>query len=319
MVSIGGLVLAALVGVPVLVLLLPLAWVVDRVMGRSLAPALALFAWVLLCSVGGVVAAGWLWVWAGGKTASAASQDAHHRLQHAWAGLVFAGLRRLFGLELEVEGAACAAGGPLVLLSRHVSSADTLLPMVVVARPHGLRARYVMKRELLWEPCLDLVGQRIPNAFVRRGGADSGGDLARVAALGQGLGPQDLVVIFPEGTRFTPQRRARLIDKFSGQGDEVRRDRAKALHHVLPVQSGGLLALLDRAPEVDLVFCAHTGLEGLTTMAAVWDGSLVGRRLQVKLWRTPAAALPRERAARQAWLHEQWRRVDAWVGRSAGD
>lgn len=318
MLSIGGLVLATVVGVPVALGLLPLAWAADRLTGRSLAPALALVAWYLLCSTGGVVAAGWLWLRAGGNTAAAASQDAHHRLQHAWAGLMFAGVRRLFRLELEVQGAACAARGPLVLLCRHVSSADTLLPMVVVARPHGLRARYVMKRELLWEPCLDLVGQRIPNAFVRRGGADSGGDLARVAALARGLGSQDVVVIFPEGTRFTTRRRARLIQKFADQGDTVRRDRAEALVHVLPVQSGGLLAVLDRAPGVALVVCAHAGLEGLTSLASVWDGSLVGRRLRVRLWRTEAAEVPEEREAREAWLHDQWRQVDAWVGGAAG-
>ena len=37
-----------------------------------------------------------------------------------------------------------------------------------VSRRYHLRLRYVLKRELLWDPCLDIVGQRVPNIFVDR-------------------------------------------------------------------------------------------------------------------------------------------------------
>lgn len=54
--------------------------------------------------------------------------------------------------QLEVEGVNALQPGPLVVLMRHASLADTLLPAVVIAS-HGIRLRYVLKRELLWDPC----------------------------------------------------------------------------------------------------------------------------------------------------------------------
>jgi hypothetical protein len=52
---------------------------------------------------------------------------------------------------------------------RHASIGDTLLASALVGRPHGIFwLRYVLKRELLWDPCLDVVGNRLPHVFVDR-------------------------------------------------------------------------------------------------------------------------------------------------------
>ena len=49
---------------------------------------------------------------------------------------------------------------------------------MIVAREARIRLRYVLKHELRWDPCLDIVGWRLPNAFVRRGAQDTAGDVA---------------------------------------------------------------------------------------------------------------------------------------------
>ena len=64
-----------------------------------------------------------------------------------------------------------------------VALAVVLLAAALLSRPHGVRLRYVLKRELLWDPCLDIVGHRLPNAFVRRGSRDTAGDVAAVRGL----------------------------------------------------------------------------------------------------------------------------------------
>ena len=71
----------------------------------------------------------------------------------------------------------------MLLFPRHVSVADTLLPAVFVSSRNGILLRHVLKRELLWDPCLDIVGNRLPNCFVRRDSRDSAREIRAVAAL----------------------------------------------------------------------------------------------------------------------------------------
>ena len=231
---------------------------------------------------------------------------ANHALQRQWSRALLGSLVGIFQLRIEVEGAEVLAGGPLLLLVRHASMIDTVLPMHLVTIPNRFRARYVLKAELLWDPCLDIVGNRIPNAFVHRGRGES--EVAIVGALGEGLGADGLVVLFPEGTRYSPSRQARRLERMADRSDAMLAA-ARALQHTMPPYTGGALALIAAAPAADMAFCAHTGLEGIQGFAQL--PALVGRRIQVGFWRVPAAEIPAE--SQRQWLYQQWARVDAWV------
>jgi 1-acyl-sn-glycerol-3-phosphate acyltransferase len=117
---------------------------------------------------------------------------------------------------------------------RHVSTADTLLPVLLFSRRHGVRLRYVMKRELLWDPCLDVVGQRVPSAFVRRDSGQPEREVALVVELGRGLGPRSGVLVYPEGTRFTAEKRLRALERIAASNQSYLLERAGALEQVLP-------------------------------------------------------------------------------------
>jgi len=307
----GLLTAAVLALLPVLLLL---AAAVDLARGTrgALARAAAMLAWYLTCEALGLLAAGATWALRPALGRRAA--DADFRLQCLWASALFAGARRLFGLRLAVAGedALDARPGPILLLMRHASIADTLLPAVLVSSRTGRRLRYVMKRELLWDPCLDVVGQRLPNAFVRRGTGDAV-ETARVRALAADLGPQEGVLLYPEGTRFTPERRRRVLDRLARSADPKLLERAAALQRLLPPRFGGVLALLESAPAADVVFCVHTGFEDVRSLADVWNGALIGRRIEVAFWRVPAAAIPRARQERIDWIHARWLQLDAWL------
>ena len=169
-----------------------------------------------------------------------------------------------------------------------------------------------MKRELLWDPCLDVVGQRLPNVFVRRGSTDAAREVAQIARLAEDIGRGEGVLIYPEGTRFTPAKRARALAGL--QSAPERFARAAALQHVLPPRLGGPQALLEAHPDVDVLLVAHVGFDAVTTFNDMWNGALVRRAVRVCFRRVPYADVPRTRGDRIRWLDEQWTWVDAWIG-----
>jgi 1-acyl-sn-glycerol-3-phosphate acyltransferase len=239
-------------------------------------------------------------------------------LQRFFTGAQMAAARVIFGLRFVVEGAElAAAGGPVVVLIRHASVVDVLLPSVFIANVHRIRLRYVLKRELLLDPCLDVAGHWIPNHFVARDGTDSQREFAAVRALKAGLGAGDGVLIYPEGTRFTEAKRRKALDR--ARDDPAALARALRLRHLLPVRPGGPLALLETAPTCDVLFVGHHGLEGATSATDLWKGDLVGRTIRIKFWRAPAASLPEGRDARLAWLGEAWQRMDDWLDAGEAD
>lgn len=248
--------------------------------------------------------------WVGLSTArrSPARTAATLAVQRRYTAAHLANVRRCFSLTFVVEGAELGAPGPLLVFCRHASIIDVLIPGAFVANAHRLALRYVLKRELLAEPCLDIAGHWLPNTFIDRSGADTARALADVRALCADLGPADGVLIYPEGTRFSRRKRQALLEKLQGDA----RARAAALTHVLPVRRGGSLALLE-TPGADVLFVAHHGLEGFSRLGELWRGHLVGRTVTVRFWREPASAVPAGDDVRLAWLDAHWRQLDAWL------
>ncbi len=192
-------------------------------LGAGVASRLALFASVFLSyEMAGLAAALWLWV-----TGRARDEAAHARLQRWWACRLFREASRIFALELEVTGDESVEPGPVVVMIRHASLADTLLPEVVLAARHGLRVRYVLKRELLFDPCIDVVGQRLRCAFIRRGSGEGARELESIAAPGRELGPREAALIYPEGTRVTPEKQRRALERLRAHGLRGARDLAR--------------------------------------------------------------------------------------------
>jgi 1-acyl-sn-glycerol-3-phosphate acyltransferase len=170
----------------------------------------------------------------------------------------------------------------------------------------------VLKRELLSDPCLDVAGNRLPNYFVERGSDDTEGELRAIRDLGTGLGSQDGVLIYPEGTRFTKEKRARALERLS-KGDPVISARAQRLQHVLPPRLGGPLALLQATSPADVVVLAHHGLDGFAHLRDIWAGGMVNTTVLVEFWRVPRDAVPADQADQVGWLYDVWDRIDAWI------
>jgi 1-acyl-sn-glycerol-3-phosphate acyltransferase len=289
--------------------------IIDLFRGQSwiITRCVLFFTFYFSCEVLGIIASFAIWLgsgeWAGG--ARERFLDSNFALQRWWANALCQGAQRIFDISIEVEGADELRVGPVIVFLRHASVADTLLPAVFIANPNGLKLRYVLKHELLLDPCLDIVGNRLPNSFVRR----NSGDSYRVVELMRDLGPRDGVIIYPEGTRFTESKRDLIIDQLERRGETYLAERARELKNVLPPRLGGPLNLLEYNKAADVVFCAHFGFDGVVDLRDFLGGSLVGRVVKVRFWRVPFATIPTTREAQTRWLFENWKLVDDWVGR----
>lgn len=289
---------------------------VRRSRGVALRSA-TLVAVYLTCEVLGIAASGGLWIFRKLYRLDDRSwTDLHFRLEAWWGATLFWSVVRLFGLRLEVECEAEAdlGNGPYLLLPRHASSGDTLLASAIVSRPYGMRLRYVLKQENLWDPCLDIVGNRVPNAFVDRSSEDSKAEISEVQKLVSDLGPRDGILIYPEGTRFSAGKLNHAIERLRAKADASLLAYSESLSFVLPPRLGGTLGILDAAPEIDVVFCSHTGFEGAASLASIWSGNLIGQVIRIRFRRIPRREIPTDRARQVVWLLEEWRRVDSWVG-----
>jgi 1-acyl-sn-glycerol-3-phosphate acyltransferase len=270
----------------------------------------------LLAELVGLLALGIVWGAAGFGRAQDRLLAWTFAIQNAWAAALMAAVRTIFGLRFQVEGQEAVLPGPILLLVRHASIVDNLLPSAFVSSPHGIRLRYVLKRELLSDPCLDVAGNRLPNYFVERGSNDTAGELAAIRRLADGLGVQDGVLIYPEGTRFTPAKQKRALEKLSA-GDPEIYHRAQELRHVLPPRPGGPLALLEATDPADVVVLTHHGLDGFAHLRDIWEGGMVNTTVRVAIWRIRRSELPTDPSEQVQWLYGVWHRVDAWIDETA--
>ena len=230
-----------------------------------------------------------------------------------WARSHLGGIRVLFGLTFEIEGLEKAGPGPVLILIRHASIIDNALPDAVIGHAHGLGLRFVLKHELQMIPTIDIGGRWVPTNFVRRASSDPAGEVARLKRLAHDLGEGEGILIYPEGTRHTPEKLARAQERIAERAPGIA-PLAKRLRHVLPPRLGGPLALLEESRGADVVVCGHVGLDGFEHISDIWAGGLVGTTVRVRFWRYPAAEVPTGEDERIAWLYERWQVLDDWVG-----
>ncbi|MGF1665335.1 MAG: 1-acyl-sn-glycerol-3-phosphate acyltransferase [Acidimicrobiia bacterium] len=314
--TIPAVVAAWLLVMALLPALLPVAVCIDafRWLGRRtpfMATRLVLFLLAYLSiEVVGLVALCTIWFASGlGK-----NQDTLRRgtfaVQRRWAEAVFDSVRGVFDLTFEARGLEHVADSPVLLVARHASIIDNLLPAHYITKPHGTHIAYVMKSELLVDPCLDVAGNRLPNVFVKRGAGEAERDVAAIRTLGAELVEGQGVLIYPEGTRFTPAKlnaAVRRLEK-SPRLQQI----ATELTVVLPPRPSGVLALLESST-ADVVVMAHRGLDGFARVADIWKGAMVRTHVEIAFWRIPRSEIPEGRSERVEWLFEMWRDIDRWV------
>lgn len=309
-VSISGLFVAAVLLLVLLPIWIPVSILADLVRGHLRLPIarLLLFAlgWAWLESASVVIGFG-LWLIGQGK-----NQEVHYRLQAWWAANVLGLLGATTGIHVAADNVDQLRPGPAVLLCRHASLADSLVSAWVITSLAGMHPRYVLKRELLVDPCLDIVGNRLPNYFLDREAPDSQLELDALTRLSAGMGDRDIAVIFPEGTRASPKKRERAMQKLS-ERDPARAERVRSLQHLLPPRPAGSAALVAGCPQADVIIGWHVGFDGLDTFGGILRHlAHAPMPVRFRARRIARADVPSGPAFTE-WLDTEWMRADGDV------
>lgn len=265
------------------------------------------------CEFFGVIGAFFCWLFFGMRRHSRNFINANRWLQKYWAKALLHGSLKIFSMKLEQEGSESAQPGPFVLLVRHSSVADTVLPANLISNRFDILLRYILKKELLWDPCLDIVGNRLPNVFIDRDSHQSEKELKAIHSLASNLGPKDGLLIYPEGTRYSATKKKRILKKLKEKEKNYLYQKALRYQHVLPPRPNGLKTILDSQPNLDVLVCVHTGFEGAADFKHFFNGRLINKTVKVKFWRIPGNEIPESHKEYVYWLYDLWFQVDQWV------
>jgi 1-acyl-sn-glycerol-3-phosphate acyltransferase len=307
--------LAALTGLAPLLVLIAVAvdatlWLRRRKPWMAVR-LLAMAWWFLVGEMYGLLGLSLTWLAAGGRD-SARRREHVYAVKRHWLRSHLGGIRRLFGLTLEIEGLELAGPGPVIVMIRHASIIDNALPDAIIGHAHGIGFRFIIKRELQLLPTIDIGGRWVPTLFVRRGSGDTAGELAKLRSLTLNMSERDGILIYPEGTRSTPEKLAHAKAIIAERQPELA-PLADRLRNLLPPRLGGTLTLLESAAGCDVVIFGHVGLDGFELISDIWSGGLVGTSVRLKFWRFAAAEIPAGREQQIAWLYERWLELDEWI------
>ena len=142
---------------------------------------------------------------------------------------------------------------------------------------------------------------------------------AIIERLTRELGPRGVLLLFPEGGNFTPERRRSALRRLRRRGKHRSAEQAEGMPHVLPPRPSGALAALRANREADVVFSAHTGLGLAAYPAEFWRDMPVGQTLRTRMWLVPAADVPATPDEQVDWLSDWWKRIDEWVDAQPGE
>lgn len=319
-----------LVGTFLLVTTLPL-WIIAAAAASRVLPGrlrgLRLL-WVavvyLVCECLGIIAAFGLWVASGfgARMHTRQMRDAHYRLLSWFVAAVYQlgikGLKVSIDLEQvdEHDMRPQDSRRPLLVFCRHAGLGDSFLLVHEVAVRLGRRPRIVLKDVLQYDPCIDIVLNRLPNRFISPQRTETAaGNLAveSIGKLAEDMDERDALLIFPEGANFTERGRIRAIERLRSRGHHQEADLAEHLVYVLAPRPGGALASIAATPHTDIMFVAHTGLEGLSTLGDLWHGLPMERRVRAGWWLEPEEDIPDTRDDRIRWLYARWEEIDRWI------
>jgi 1-acyl-sn-glycerol-3-phosphate acyltransferase len=267
---------------------------------------------------GGLVACGALWVLSGfgARIRSARSRRLHYRLLHWYVHGLAERVLSLLDIDVDAQIPADVADAlrrdrPLLFFSRHAGPGDTLLVVDMMQTDFDRLPSVVFKDTLAIDPCVDLVGHRLPHAVLDT--SDREECEARIKEVTSHLDPRGMLVLFPEGGNVTADRRRRALDKLWRKGRRRQAEEANRMTHVMPPQPMGALAALSGNPEADVIFGAHTGLGLAAFPRELWKHTPIGQTLKERMWLAPAAERPRDKEEQIQWLYDWWQTIDDWV------
>lgn len=290
---------------------------------RSLRLVGFVLTWFVAESLALVTLAG-LWVISGfgGRLRTEPYQSRHYAVMRRLLDRLYEGAEKTYGLRVEVDEPDLTGDEliarltrPVIVLSRHAGPGDSLLLVHQLLSVYGRRPRVVMKATLQLDPSVDIIGNRLPNVWVKSRQAGEHIFTEQIARLARTLEPLSALVIFPEGGNWTPGRWRRGIRRLEGLGRKDLAKRAAHMPNLLPPRPGGALAAIEACPEADVIFVAHAGLDNIVSLGDIWARFPIDQVIRARWWRVAHDQVPRTASHEEQlqWLYAWWERIDGWI------
>lgn len=296
-------------------LALPLLYVADLVTGRPRGKWSRV--WMLIGATiwfefFGVLGGAWLWLrYLGGRIDPTGWDAANYRLEFWWCRSHMRNLELFAGVRLELLDDRPLHGPRSIVVARHSSHIDAIVPLTVLDRAGRLPC-YTLKQDLKWAPAMDIVGHRTNNVWIDRTPRPGSPMMSEIEDLAASMNEISSAVIFPEGTFRTPERHRRAIDRLRRTRPDLA-ERADRLRYVLPPRPAGTMALLRGAPDADVVILANHGTETRSTLAQIVATIDQPHPITVKATRHARADVPDDEDTFTEWLVDRWLEMDDWI------
>jgi 1-acyl-sn-glycerol-3-phosphate acyltransferase len=246
----------------------------------------------------------------------------HYRLLRWFLHGIVARVVEMLGISVVAEPSPEAAralegDAPLLFFGRHAGPGDTLLLLDLMLWRYGRFPSVVFKEALTIDPCVDLIAHRLPHAVLDSEGGPDGEE--RIREVAAELGARGVLMLFPEGGNFTPERRRRALRRLRRKGRTREAAAGEQMSHVLPPYPGGAAAALAGADGADVLFSAHTGLGLAAFPRQLWHDTPIHRTFVTRMWLVPARERPSDPEEQTRWIYAWWKRIDEWIERTAAE
>jgi hypothetical protein len=242
----------------------------------------------------------------------------HVRVLDLLLGTLLRTAQLVFDFRLKLEsprGEVIEPDRPLIVLGRHAGPGASLVLVHVLLRIRERVPKIVLKARLRLDPAFDVLLTRIGCVFIGRAGASAAAPTA-VAALASHLDPDDALVLFPEGSDWTPTRHRMAVRRLRRKGLTAQANAAARMPHVLPPRPAGAFAALEAAPQAQLAVFMHSGHDDLLDATSIWRALPLQRELHMVWWSEPRPEITSEQEC-ASWLNGIWAGIDAWIQEQA--
>jgi len=200
---------------------------------------------------------------------------------------------RVVGIQLEVKGEVPSHPNPIVIVNHQSWFDIPIVQEVISAR--GPRLTFLVKRSLVWVPVIGWICLLLGFPRLRRTGLleDRALDLNAVSqAAKQGVAARHALLIFAEGTRFTPKKRS---------------DQDSPFNYLLRPRVGGFSAACQIFPEGTPIIDLSIYYDGANHFWRCLGGATKVIRVDVSTHSLD------QMISTEAFLNERWEAKDRWL------
>lgn len=260
----------------------------------------------------------WLVSGFGYRMRSPAFVDFHYAVLARAVDVVVRTAMRLFHLDLELESdvrghPTRSTRRPAIVAARHAGPGDSFLLVHGLMHRSARRPRIVLKDTLQLDPFIDVLVNRLPSRFVHPNPASGDGVTEAIAELAGSMGPDDALVIFPEGGNYTPRRHRKAVERLRAGGRAPLADQADQLRFTLPPRPAGIAAAMAAAPQARVILVGHTGVDHMVTLRDVWRGLPEDKTLYVRWTPFEIDGAATDESAIGESLMAAWLDLDRWI------